>query len=354
MYTGGDHLREFFRWLLIAHLEGGEDFFVALSRGFERVDVFIEFGARSRGVPRRWHGGGFGDTDVLGAIGSKGAGASGAASGSVVAGLPATEAATFSDAFSSLGGSELRYGDVVDIHGVGILLGAKEGRGGLRASSSKGLNAHFLCVEGLGLFDPLVDRGRDGGHRENHSGESLIDSKGELINEGDVVSDACLASEVLEVGDILLEPVIGGSVGAANGFLDELGKVQAGSGSGIKGVECGFEVLGELLEGLLVVGDGGVNHLVVPHLSKGGSSSFTHLVEGRHDPVVVGGIEGGVEDKIGLHGLDPSGGIRGFFGKVSGKGRFELGGFGHGGLGGGLGLLWRWWWFPGWCCGCWA
>ena len=309
MYTRGDHLREFFRWLLIAHLEGGEDFFVTLSRGFEQVDIFVEFGVRSGGVPGRWHGGGFGDADVLGAIGSKGAGASGAASGSVVAGLPAMEAATFSDAFSFLGGSELGYGDVVDVHGIGISLGAKEGRGGLWASSLKGLNAHFLHVEGLGLLDPLVDCGRDGGHGENHGGKSLIDSKGELIDEGDVVSDACLASEVLEVGDILLEPVIGGSIGVANGFLDELGKVQVGSGSGVKRVECGFEVLGELLEGLLVVGDGGVDHFVIPHLSEGGSSSFTHLVEGRHDLVVVGGVEGGIEDEVGLHGLDPSGGI---------------------------------------------
>ena len=64
----------------------------------------------------------------------------------------------------------------------------------------------------------------------------MINSKGELIDEGDVVCDACLASEVLEVGDILLEPVISGSVGAANGFLDELGKVQAGSGSGVEGL----------------------------------------------------------------------------------------------------------------------
>ena len=85
-----------------------------------------------------------------------------------------------------------------------------------------------------------------------------------------------------------------------------------GSGFGIEWVEHSLEVLSELLEGLLVVRDGGVGHLVIPHFSEGGSSSFTHLVEGRHDLVVVGSIKYGVEDKVGFHGLDPSGGIRGF------------------------------------------
>ena len=182
----------------------------------------------------------------------------------------------------------------------------------MRASSLKGLDVHFLCIEGFGLLDPFVDSGGDGGHRKDHGGNSLVNPQGELINEGNVVGDSSLAGEVLEVSDILLKTIISGSVGVVNGFLDELGKIQAGSGSGVEWVECSLKVLSELLKGLLVVRDRGVNHLVIPHFSKGGSSSFTHLVEGSHDLVVVRGVKYGIEDKVGLHGLDPSEGIGGF------------------------------------------
>ena len=133
-----------------------------------------------------------------------------------------------------------------------------------------------------------------------------------MVDEGNVISDSSLAGEVLEVGDILLETIVSGSVRVTNGLLDELGKIQAGSGSGVEWVERSLELLSELLKGLLVVRDGGVNHLVIPHFSKGGSSSFTHLVEGSHDLVVVRGVKCGIEDEVGLHGLDPSGGIGGF------------------------------------------
>ena len=191
-------------------------------------------------------------------------------------------------------------------------MGTGEGGDGLRASSLKGLDVHFLHMEGFGLLDPFVDSGGDGGHGKDHGGNALVNPQEELVDEGNVVGDSSLAGEVLEVGDILLETIISGSVGAANGLLDELGKVQAGSGSGIEWVERSLEVLSELLEGLLVVRDGGVDHLVIPHFSEGGSSSFIHLVEGRHDLVIVRGIKCGIEDEVGLHGLDPSGGVGGF------------------------------------------
>ena len=209
----------------------------------------------------------------------------------------------------------------------------------MRASSSKGLDAHFLCMEGFGLLDPFVDSGGDGGHGKDHGGNSLVNPQGELVNEDNVIGDSSLAGEVLEVGDILLETIVNDSIGAANGLLDELEKVQVGSGSGTEWVERSLKVFSKLLKGLLVVRDGGVDHLVVPHFSEGGSSSFTHLVEGHHDLVVIGGVKCGVEDKVGLHGLDPLGGVRGFSREVGGKCCFELGGFRHGNLGGGLGLL---------------
>ena len=218
-------------------------------------------------------------------------------------------------------------------------MGTGEGGDRLRASSSKGLDAHFLHMEGFGLLNPFIDSGGDGGHRKDHGGNLLVNPQGELVDEGNVVSDSSLAGKVLEVSDILLETIISGSIGAVNGLLDELGKIQVGSGSGVEWVECSFEVLSELFKGLLVVGDGGVDHLVIPHFSEGGSSSFTHLVEDHHDLVVIGGVKCGVEDEVGLHGLDPSGGVRGLSREVGGKCCFELSGFRHGNLGGGLGLL---------------
>ena len=209
----------------------------------------------------------------------------------------------------------------------------------MRVSFSKGLDAHFLRMNGFGLHDPFVDSGGDGGHGKDHGGNSLVNPQGELVDEGNVIGDSSLAGKVLEVSDILLETIVSGSVGVVNGLLDELGKVQVGSGSGIEWVERSLEVLSELLEGLLVVRDGGVDHLVIPHFSEEGSLSFTHLVEGRHDLVVIRGVKCGVEDEVGLHGLDPLGGVRGFSREVGGKCHFELGGFQHGNLGGGLGLL---------------
>ena len=80
---------------------------------------------------------------------------------------------------------------------------------------------------------------------------------------------------------------------------------------GVKGVEAGFEVLGELLKGFLRVGYRGIGlgHLVIPGFSIGGSSSSAHFVQGGHDLSGIRGVEGQVQDKVGLHGLDPLDGI---------------------------------------------
>ena len=53
-------------------------------------------------------------------------------------------------------------------------MGTGEGGDGLRASSSKGLDAHFLRMEGFGLLDPFIDSGGDGGHGEDHGGKLLV------------------------------------------------------------------------------------------------------------------------------------------------------------------------------------
>ena len=142
-------------------------------------------------------------------------------------------------------------------------------------------------MECLGFFDPFIDGGGDDGHGEDHGGNLLINSQGELVNEGDVISDSSLASKVLEVGDVLLEFIICNPIRVANGLLDEFGQIKAGSGFGIKRIEGSFKVFGEFVEGFVRGFDGGVSHLVIPHFSKGGTLSFTHFVKGCHNLVVV-------------------------------------------------------------------
>ena len=82
---------------------------------------------------------------------------------------------------------------------------------------------HFLHMEHFGLFDPFVDSGGNGRHGKDHCGDSLINPQGELVNEGDVISDSGFAGEVLKVSDVLLESIISDPIRAADGFLNEFG-----------------------------------------------------------------------------------------------------------------------------------
>ena len=68
-------------------------------------------------------------------------------------------------------------------------------------------------------------------------------------------------------------------------------------------------VQGELVEGFLGVGNGGISHFIVPSFSIGGSSSIAHFVQGGHDLGSIRRVEGRVQSEVGLHGLDPLGGI---------------------------------------------
>ena len=149
---------------------------------------------------------------------------------------------------------------------------------------------HFLHMECLGFFNSFIDGNGNDEHGEDYGGDSLINPQRELVNEGDVVSDSSLASEVLEVGDVLLEPIICDPIRVVNGLLDEFGQIKAGSSFGVKGIKGGFKVFGKFVKGFVRGFDGGVGHLVIPHFSKGGISSFTHLVKNCHNLVVVSRI----------------------------------------------------------------
>ena len=77
------------------------------------------------------------------------------------------------------------------------------------------------------------------------------------------------------------------------------------SGLSVEGIEDGLKVFGKFVKGFVRGFDGGVGHLVVSHFSKGGASSFTHLVKGHHNFVVVSRVECGIDGKVGFHGFDP-------------------------------------------------
>ena len=87
----------------------------------------------------------------------------------------------------------------------------------------KSLDMHFLHMECFGFFDPFIDGDGDGRYGKDHCGNSLINSQGELVNEGDVISDSSFAGKVLEVGDVLLESIACDPIRVADGFLDEFG-----------------------------------------------------------------------------------------------------------------------------------
>ena len=107
----------------------------------------------------------------------------------------------------------------------------------------------------------------------------------------------------------MLESVVGRTVLLFEGPLSECAKLIMSGDLSVEGVESGLKVLGELVEGLFGVRDGAVGHFVIPGFCIGGSSSSAHLVQGSHDLGSIGGIEGGIQEKVGLHGLDPMSGV---------------------------------------------
>ena len=106
-----------------------------------------------------------------------------------------------------------------------------------------------------------------------------------------------------------MESIVGRAVLLLEGLLSECAKLIMSSDLSVEGVKSGLEVRSEFVEGLLGVRDGAIGHFVIPGFCIGGSSSSTHLVQSSRDLGGVRGIEGDVQDKVGLHGLDPMSGI---------------------------------------------
>ena len=112
---------------------------------------------------------------------------------SIVSRNSTVEASPFSDAFGSFSRGKFGEGDSIDVHSIRVMSwsggSGVEGRGDL--FSFQDVDMHLLCMEHFGLFDSFVNGGRNSSHREDHSGYLLVKSKGKLVNEGDVVGDAC-------------------------------------------------------------------------------------------------------------------------------------------------------------------
>ena len=160
------------------------------------------------------------------------------------------------NAFSSFNWGELGQSDSINLHSIGVLLDTGgEMNLGHDSSSSKGKDTHLLGMEDLGMINPSSDGSRDGGHGEDHRGNLLINSKGELINEMEFLLDSCFEQRVLKVSDVVLESIISGSIILLEGLLHEFGELSVGSGFDVEGVEGGLEILGEFVEGFLKVGD---------------------------------------------------------------------------------------------------
>ena len=113
-------------------------------------------------------------------------------------------------------------------------------------STFQGKDAYLLCMKNLCLFNPGGNHGRNGGHGKGHGGDLLVKSKRKLINEGDLVSDPCSGGEILEVGDVLLESVIGDPIGVFERFLGELGELEVCGSLGIEREKGRIEVFNKV------------------------------------------------------------------------------------------------------------
>ena len=87
-----------------------------------------------------------------------------------------------------------------------------------------------------------LNSSRDGRHGKDHTSNLLIQSEGELANERELLLHSGLHGEVLEVGDILLEPIIGFSGLLFERCLSESEKLVVGGYLGVERIECGLEV----------------------------------------------------------------------------------------------------------------
>ena len=76
------------------------------------------------------------------------------------------------------------------------------------------------------------------------------------------------------------------------------------SGLGVEGIEGDLKVFSKFVKGLVRGFDGRVGHFVIPHFSKGGASSFAHLVKDHYNFIIISRVEYRIDGKVGFHGID--------------------------------------------------
>ena len=116
----------------------------------------------------------------------------------------------------------------------------------------------------------------------------------------------CFCGEVLKVIDILLEPIVRGSIFVLSGSLDEFGQVSSRSYLGIEGVKILIVVFNEFLEGFILGFEHGAFHLIVPFLREGNAFSGSHFAEDEGDFKLVGVVDTRVDQEVSIHGFEPS------------------------------------------------
>ena len=132
---------------------------------------------------------------------------------SIVPSFSASKALSFFHTLSSFNWGEFGQGDGIHIHSIRIVVRARwEMCLGGDSSLMEGEDMHLLSMEDFSLVNPSLDHSRDGRHGKDHAGNLLIQSERELANEGEFLLHSRLHREVLEVGDILLESVVGFSI----------------------------------------------------------------------------------------------------------------------------------------------
>ena len=145
-------------------------------------------------------------------------------------------------------------------------------------------------MEDLGLINPSFAGGGNRGHGEDHFGEFLVQSKGELADEVELILGSSFHGQVLEVGDVSLESVVGRAVLLLEGALSKGTKLVVSGDLSIEWVEGGFKIVNELVKCLFRIRNTGIGHPVIPGFGVGGSSSSAHLVQGSHDFGSIRGI----------------------------------------------------------------
>ena len=155
----------------------------------------------------------------------------------------------------------------------------------------------------LGLRDPFFQSVRRVLHGQNHGRDLSVKSSGELSDGREFVFELSFGGEVFEVVNKLLESIVWSSVFILSWFLDELGQVSSSSHFGVEGIKVFVIVFDELCEGLVLGFERSVFQLIVPFLGEGYAFSRAHLAKDEGEFELIGGINGGIDQEVGVHGF---------------------------------------------------